>query len=141
MRCSNWQHASLVGSALAIADGRAANPGESWSRVVLIRGGVPPLDLQVPVYDEEGLVGYADFGWDGVLGEFDGKGKYSLRGEGKVADVLWNEKRREDRMRVGHEVVRWTTSDLHHPAGLVGRVNAALARVRNRRGPTGSVPA
>ena len=55
-----------VSGALPIADGRADNPGESWSRVVLIGFGLAPTDLQVRLEDEEGLIGFIDFGWGDV---------------------------------------------------------------------------
>jgi hypothetical protein len=115
-----------------MADGRADNPGESFSRVVLVQLGLAPDDLQVPVYDEEGLVGFADFGWQGVLGEFDGKGKYGVGDPSADPDravrKVWQEKRREDRLRVGHEVVRWGMAELYQPQRLRGRVLAAMAR-------------
>jgi hypothetical protein len=135
--CRSWPGARFVGRALDLGDGRAANPGESWSRVVLIEQGVAPRDLQVRVDDEEGLVGYADFGWDGVLGEFDGKGKYGIGAELDATEagrIVWREKRREDRMRVRHEVVRWAVADLHQPRALGARVRAAMARAAERGG-------
>jgi len=147
--CRSWPGVRGVGTALDLADGRASNPGESWSRVVLVEQGLAPDDLQVPVYDAEGLIGYADFGWDGrVLGEFDGKGKYGIPvlPEDWEADAdeiarraLWREKVREDRMRAGHEVVRWSVADLYRPAVLAARVRAARERARRRSsglGPT-----
>jgi hypothetical protein len=144
-RCRNWPGARLVATAISFADKRADNPGESWSRVVLMQQGVPATSLQVPVHDEQGLVGYADFGWPGVLGEFDGKGKYGLAtndpdpGEEpldpeKVKRLLWKEKVREDRLRVGHEVVRWGMADLYAPARLAARVRAAQSRAALRSG-------
>lgn len=134
--CRSWPGVRGISTALDLADGRAENPGESWSRVVLVQQGLAPDALQVPVYDDEGLIGYADFGWDGVLGEFDGKVKYGLDSE-RVDDelfrrTLWREKRREDRMRVRHEVVRWTAADLHNPRALAGRIRAAQERARRR---------
>ncbi len=138
--CRSWPGARFVGRALDLGDGRAANPGESWSRVVLIEQGVPPLDLQVRVDDEEGLVGYADFGWDGVLGEFDGKAKYAIGAEVDATEtvrIVWREKRREDRLRVRHEVVRWSVADLYRPSVLGARVRAAMARAAERRGRSG----
>lgn len=136
----SWPGARMAGVALAIADGRAANPGESWSRVVLIQQGVPPLDLQVPLVDEDGHFGYGDFGWEGVIGEMDGKGKYGL-GDADAeaaAQVLWLEKRREDRIRgKGDEVVRWTYADHYRPAVIGARVRRAQARAAERRRGTG----
>lgn len=140
MKCRSWPGARSVGRALAMADGRAANPGESWSRVALTQEGVPPLDLQVEVRDEQGLVGYADFGWDGVLGELDGRVKYGIDAETdpqEAARIVWREKLREDRMRVHHEVVRWGIADLARPHLLAGRVRAAMARAAERGGRSG----
>jgi hypothetical protein len=144
-RCRSWPGARLVATAIAFADKRADNPGESWSRVVLMQQGVPATSLQVPVHDEQGLVGYADFGWPGVLGEFDGKGKYGLATNDpnpddepldpeKVKRLLWKEKVREDRLRVGHEVVRWGMAELYAPSRLAVRVRAAQSRAALRFG-------
>ena len=85
-------------------------------------------------------MGYADFGWDGVLGEFDGKGKYGIGTEIDATEagrIVWREKRREDRMRVRHEVVRWAVADLYHPRALGARVRAAIARAAERGGRSG----
>jgi hypothetical protein len=140
-KCRSWPGARMACGAVPAADGRAANPGESWSRAVLIRDGVAPLDLQVPVFDDDGLVGYADFGWDGVLGEFDGRGKYGIGAQTdpeEAARIVWREKRREDRLRAqGYEVVRWTYADLHRPGVIATKVKQALARVDQRRCRTG----
>ena len=137
MRCRSWRGARMAGRALALADGRAANPGESWSRVVLIQQGVAPTGLQVPVYDEDGLVGFADFGWDDVLGELDGKGKYGIGVDSdpeEAARIVWREKRREDRLRaLGNDVVRWTYADHRRPQVIAARVIAAQARAPERR--------
>lgn len=140
LKCRSWPGARSVARALAMADGRAANPGESWSRAVLVEEGVPPLDLQVAVFDDEGLIGYSDFGWEGVLGEFDGRAKYGIGADvdpQEAARIVWREKRREDRLRVRHEVVRWGYADLARPALLAGRVRAAMARAAERRDRSG----
>jgi len=130
--CRSWPGARLVARAIDMADGRADNPGESFSRVVLVELGLPPDDLQVPVYDEQGLIGYADFGWQGVLGESDGKRKYGVGDPSADRETavrkVWLEKRREDRLRVRHEVVRWAIADLYQPQRLRGRILAAMAR-------------
>ena len=137
LRCRSWRGARMAGRALALADGRAANPGESWSRVVLIQQGVAPTGLQVPVYDEDGLIGFADFGWDDVLGELDGKGKYGIGVDSdpeEAARIVWREKRREDRLRaLGNDVVRWTYADHRRPQVIAARVIAAQARAPERR--------
>lgn len=61
---------------IAFADRRSESVGESRSRVMLARAGLPPPDLQVEVRRRDGsLVGRSDFGWSSsrTLGEFDGR--------------------------------------------------------------------
>ena len=85
-----------------MADGRADNPGESWSRVILIAARARADDLQVRLDDDEGLIGYADFGWDDVVGEFDGKGKYGVGVDdrsGEAVRIVRRREAREDRIR------------------------------------------
>jgi len=92
--------------AIRLADGRAESPGESLSRARMYRLGLQQPDLQVQLLDGDTVFGYADFGWPGLVGEFDGKVKYVS------PDVLWDEKLREDRVRrTGPGVVRWVWRD------------------------------
>lgn len=91
-----------------------ARPGaqtilESLSRVRLCGTGLPEPRLQVPIYDEDGLIGYVDMLWDdlGVVGEADGALKYADQ------QVVYREKVREDRIRGrGLRVVRWGWDDM-----------------------------
>jgi hypothetical protein len=141
IRCRNRQGARMASRAVAMADGRAANPGESWSRVVLETHGHRPSNLQVPYHDADGLIGYADVAWeqDHTVGEFDGRLKYAVpvgAGPEEAGRVVWREKRREDRFRaIGLAVVRWGYADLPRPRRLIERVAAAraLGRTLNRR--------
>jgi hypothetical protein len=132
--CSCWPGARSAGRAVSYADGRAANPGESWSRAVLIEAGLPPTSLQLEVRDSAGLIGYADFGWDDhmTLGEFDGRWKYGVPPGADAREatrVVWAEKRREDRLRAaGYAVVRWAWEDLYQPDRLAAQVLAAFDR-------------
>ncbi|WP_224387448.1 hypothetical protein [Pseudonocardia sp. ICBG1293] len=75
----------------------------------------------------------ADFAWPdrGVVGEFDGRTKYgrTLHPGGDAAEALWEEKRREDRIRrTGLTVVRWTWQEISGPGphGMVAALHRAL---------------
>jgi hypothetical protein len=100
--------ARLVG---ALADPLSMSAGESLSRVQMFLLNLPRPELQREVRDAAGLVGFVDFGWEGVVGEFDGKVKYRVA-EGAspedAGEVVWLEKQREDRLRRQARVVRWT---------------------------------
>lgn len=102
-----------VDFAVAFADPRSGSPGESLSRLTILRAGLPAPELQRRFDDDRGLIGFVDFWWPefGVIGEFDGLGKYrrDLSGRGRSADeIVIAEKHREDRLRaLGHRVIRW----------------------------------
>jgi hypothetical protein len=116
---------------LQFADGRSESPGESWSRVLIQRLGFVAPDLQVGVRGVNGELFRADFGWDDglILGEFDGREKYSsaaMRGERSASDVVVQEKRREDSVRAaGRGVCRWDWSDLVHEHRLASTLTTA----------------
>jgi hypothetical protein len=106
-----------------LADARSMSPGESLSRAVMFRLNLPRPDLQVPVDDTDGLIGVADFGWQGVVGEFDGRRKYGVAPGAdptEAAAVLWREKRREDRFRRQVRVARWVWADAQDDRTLAG---------------------
>lgn len=116
--------------AAQLASPLSESPGESWSAEVLDRHGLPTPVRQHVVHDADGLVGRVDFWWPGVAGEFDGRVKYGRRNPSGRApeDVLWQEKRREDRLRAaGIRVVRWTAEDLARPGPWLRRLRDALA--------------
>ena len=79
-------------------------------------------------------MGRADFGWEAqrTLGEFDGKVKYGrllLKPGQSPENALFEEKRREDRLRdLGWQVVRWVWADLFAPSALLDRLHRACAR-------------
>ena len=105
-----------------LADDGAESPGETATRFVLLRDGLPRPATQVPVVTRAGTY-FADVGWDEwrVLLEYDGQAKYRSR-----ADLL-DEKLREDAIRaVDYRVVRVTKADIPTRAGLSGRVRALL---------------
>ena len=119
---------------VAFADGRSESAGESRSRVVLHRLGLPPSTLQLEVLDADGhLVGRCDFAWEEqrTLGEFDGRVKYGrlLQPGETVADAVYREKRREDALRdEGWQLVRWSTADLQQEQVLAVRLQRAFRR-------------
>ena len=118
-----------------LADARSMSPGESLSRAQMFVLNLPRPDLQVEVEDDDGLVGFTDFGWPGVFGEFDGRTKYGLDRlpEGSdPADVLWREKVREDRLRRRGAVARWVWGDAIDPARLARILGAVGIRPQPR---------
>jgi hypothetical protein len=122
--------------ALAFADGRSESVGESRSRVLLDRVGLPAPQLQRRLLRTDGtLIGRSDFSWDelGTVGEFDGKVKYGalLRPGQTPADAVYAEKLREDEIRdMGWQVARWTWSELDRPQVVADRLRRAFARGR-----------
>jgi hypothetical protein len=110
----------------AFADGRAESPGESRSRVAISRADLPAPRLQAELGPYR-----VDSWWPGVVGEFDGRVKYSrgLRLGDEPGDVVFAEKLREDALRAtGLIVVRWTWADLDDFAPVAARLRRALHR-------------
>lgn len=116
---------------LGLADGRAELPGESISRLQLLRLGFAAPRLQVPVAGPRGHWYFIDFGLDdaGAWGEFDGQGKYSdpamLNGK-DIATVVRQEKEREDWVRgtTNRKFARWESRHIATPAALQTRLAA-----------------
>jgi len=109
-RVLHWPGMRQMQLVVRLADGRSESPGETRTRHLCWRGGLPAPQLQYEVFDAHGrLVGRTDFAWPayGLLGEFDGRGKYlrSFKPGQSVTDVVLAEKAREDRIR---EITRWT---------------------------------
>lgn len=133
-RSSRLPGALTAARVVAFADGRSESVGESLSRIMIHRAGLPTPELQVEVVDHSGrFVARGDFGFlaQRVMGEFDGKVKYSgqLAGSEDPREALWQEKLREDKVRdAGWAVVRWIWTDLDHPADVVDRLQRALRR-------------
>ncbi|MEV4240531.1 hypothetical protein ACIBJI_39060 [Nocardia sp. NPDC050408] len=130
---------------IEVLDGRSESVGESRSRVLMARLGLPKPELQTVILDEVGqFVGRTDFCWPelGVIGEFDGKVKYDnyLGPHRSAADAVYREKLREDRLRdLGWEVIRWTWPDLTTPDLLGSRFHRAQTRTTHRPHPLGSI--
>lgn len=120
---------------LDLADARSGSAAESLSRGQMVLLDVPMPDLQVafPRGDEPGH-DVVDFDWPELkrYGECDGELKYlerALNGDRSPQEVLWEEKRREDRIRRHRpEGVRWGWSE--------ALSRSRLARVLARAGIT-----
>ena len=117
--------------AIGFAAPGAESVGESRSRVLMARFGLPAPVLQwnVPALHR---IGRADFAWPALrtVGEFDGRVKYGrlLRPGQEAGDVVFAEKLREDAIRdIGHRVVRWTWDDLDRFGGVAARLERAFA--------------
>lgn len=121
----DWAGARRAGSVLEFADGLSESVGESRCRVCFREAGLPRPVLQHEIRTSAGrLVGRSDFHFVDfkTLAEFDGKGKYlrDLEPGDNPGDVVWREKKREDRLReLGFRVGRVVWAELDKP-GLVG---------------------
>jgi hypothetical protein len=118
--------------ALGLSDGRAESPLETRGRLAMLSSGLPRPGLQVEIHDAAGFVGRVDAWYEdaAVAIEFDGKVKYTdPRHTSSPGEVLWEEKRREDRMRaVGIRVVRVVNEDLGPPwHQMAARIGGLLA--------------
>lgn len=133
-----WPGSKRAAAYVAFADGRAESALESVGRWRMSQFEFPKPELQIPVFDEDGLMGYPDFLWEElrVIGEADGLLKYRSDGEPDPHpdDALAREKQREDRFRDwGYEVFRFTWDiAVRRPAVLEQRGLRAFARARER---------
>ncbi len=134
LSCADWPGARNAGRVIAFASSLSESPGESLARIAFERLGLPQPRQQVAVRDALGLIGRVDFLWDEfrTIGEFDGRLKY----DDERRETLYDEKRREDRLReAGFEVVRFGWADVQGEARVLGRrVTAAFARAARRGG-------
>jgi len=130
--CAGWPGARQLARVVAFARADSESPGESMSRMAFASCGLPEPRLQVNIYDDDGFVGRVDFLWDQymTIAEFDGRVKYA---SGDPA-VLYEEKRREDRLRAaGYEVVRFSWADLvRRPEWVAAKLQAAFDRQARR---------
>ncbi|MDF0530731.1 hypothetical protein P0W64_14225 [Tsukamurella sp. 8F] len=96
----------IARQALTLSVEHSESPGESRSRLMMHLWKLPPPRLQ-EYYHLSGSDYWADFAWDGIIGEFDGYGKYDDR------ERIKREKQRDSDFRAaGIAVVRWTWNDL-----------------------------
>lgn len=113
-----WPGIRRVASVMEAADSRAESPLETLLRLVLVRGGLPPDDIQRFLRG----VGRVDFWYDGVVVEADGFEYHSDR------ESFRNDRRRNNACAAaGLLVLRFTWEDVHQrPDAIVAAVRAAL---------------
>ena len=142
-RVLRWPGIVRATRALAFADGLAESPGESRSRVLIERSGLPRPRLQVPIWSVDGVfLGRVDFLFDELrtVGEFDGRVKYGrLLSERDLSDnvaekigrIVFQEKRREDAIRaLPLSVGRWVWDEVHRRP-VAGILRTAFATGRS----------
>ena len=132
--------------AVELSNSKAANAGESYSRVRMAELGFVLPELQ-QTFIVRGRRYEVDFWWpeQGIVGEFDGRQKYErselMSGRTSV-QVVWDEKLREDAIRSHSKVrsfARWTWADVRAAAEFESLLEGArvprlpLARARATR--------
>ena len=113
------------------ADGKAQLPGESVSRLQIVRLGFHSPRLQAPVAGPGGRMYFVDLALDDVaaFGEFDGKGKYldeALTRGIPLEQILLEEKQREDWIRgtTQRPFARWGDEHITSPQVLAARLRS-----------------
>ena len=113
-RCARWPGAARARRAVDLSDSRAESPLETKGRLRLVGAGLTPTDLQVEIRVHGRLVAVVDAWYErqAVALEVDGKVKYTDPWRGRTpAQVMWEEKEREDDLRsLGIRVGRLTGS-------------------------------
>jgi predicted transcriptional regulator of viral defense system len=97
-----WRGAARAARAVELADGRAESALETRGRLRIVGAGLPTPELQVEIRVRGRLVAVVDAWFEeaAVAVEFDGRVKYTDPWRGRdPAQVLWEEKRREDDLR------------------------------------------
>ena len=132
-----WSGSRSGRLALSLADERSESPGESRSRYLFWRHGIPRPDLQFRVLDANGLVvARTDFAWELYrhLAEFDGRIKVDGTFVPEGFESVFDEKRREDLVRAQRwGLTRLIWADLHERAvtATIARLRADLERSRS----------
>lgn len=119
---------AVARAVLEAADDGAESPGETLTRLALLRDGLIAPTTQVPIATPLGTF-WGDLGWPAwrVLVEYDGRQKYDIG-----RDALLAEKRREDALReAGWVVIRVVAEDLRTPGRLAARVRAVSPAARS----------
>ena len=124
-RTVRGRHCRIIRRLTGLLDPRRETALESYSFARFVQWEIPIPEVQVEISDRVGrFIGRVDFLWrsHGLIGEADGALKYTAEG------VLYDEKRREDRLREqGYRVIRWGWDDLGRGGTLYPRLLSALA--------------
>ena len=124
-RYSGRRGMTAARAALALVDGGAQSPKETWLRLLLVRAGFPAVQTQIAVRNEWGWVeAYLDMGWEDikVAIEYDGDQHRSDRRQ-YVKDI--------DRLEMLEQRYGWIVVRViaeHHPDDVIRRVREARAR-------------
>ena len=124
-RYSGRRGMTAARAALALVDGGAQSPKETWLRLLLCRAGLPAVQTQIAVRNEWGWVeAYLDMGWEDikVAVEYDGDQHRSDRRQ-YVKDISRLEMLEQ---RYGWIVVRVVAEN--HPNDIIRRVRQARTR-------------
>lgn len=137
-RMRDWPGTCNAGRVVEFADGLSESVGESRTRVLFDAVGFPRPVLQKTITLASGELTRSDFYFeeDNTLGEFDGRTKYGrlLKPGEDPGDVVWREKKREDRLRdLGYEVCRLIWAELRNRSLVAERFRAAFTRAGRRR--------
>jgi len=128
--CAEWSDVGKARLAIGFMDPRAESALESLSRVVIDERDLPSPELQVEI-NVAGRTYRVDFLWREarLIGEADGRVKYSGDASRTPEQVAWEEKLREDVLRdAGYQFVRWTYGQ------LLNDTDALMARIVRRLG-------
>lgn len=128
---THWPDTLTTDLVLRLADGRSESVGETRTRYLCWRQGLPAPIPNYPIYNEFGVeVARVDLAWPalGLFLEFDGKVKYEglLKPGDSASDVVFREKQREDMIcRItGWRCIRIVWADLYTPERTAARIRS-----------------
>ena len=125
--CAQWPGTTTAKKVVEFASQLAESPLESCARVVFHERGLPPPQLQIPVFGRSGtLIARVDFMWEEhrVVVEADGLLKYDS-GQTAIRELARDRLLRE----AGYEVVHFTWKELFtDPERVIARIRDAFIR-------------
>ncbi|GAS94198.1 uncharacterized protein RMCC_1164 [Mycolicibacterium canariasense] len=114
-------------TALALADGGAESPRETWLRLLLTDAGLAPEDTQIEVFAGTRMIAKVDMGWRSlkVAVQYDGRHHQTERGQ-----YVRDRRIERELQALDWIVIRVIAED--SADDIVARVAAALAQRRRR---------